>query len=254
MKNLILSVLFTLQFFSIIPVHREIEPTPSRVRASLSWLPVIGLGFGAVNLLFITALQPVMSPVTLVIVALTIPIVLSGGLHLDGLMDTGDAYFSYKERDKRLDVMKDPRTGAFGVLVLLAVLALRFVFMYESFRSEASALWLLVLIPALARVAMVGVLGHVPSAKNTGLSSFFQQSYRTGVTWSLAAMSVFLLFGASLLTSLNVSIALGVAAIAGIFMIKMWSLRAFGGITGDVCGAALEGMVTLLWLIVWIFI
>ncbi|WP_101842810.1 adenosylcobinamide-GDP ribazoletransferase [Halobacillus sp. Marseille-P3879] len=254
MKNFALGGMFALQFFSVIPIHQQIEPSPSRVRAALVWLPMIGVGFGAVNLVLFDLLEPVVSLFSLVMIAIIVPIVLSGGLHMDGLMDTGDAYFSYQEPEKRLNVMKDPRTGAFGVLTILTVLALRFVFMYEALRAETAAFWFLLGIPALARVGMVGLLGHAPSAKKNGLSAFFQKSYLPSVTWWLVGISFFIILGISFVTHIFTATAVGLAVFAVIWLMKEWSIKAFGGITGDVCGASLEGMVTLLWLIVWIFI
>ncbi|GGF29533.1 adenosylcobinamide-GDP ribazoletransferase [Halobacillus andaensis] len=255
MKNFFFGGLFALQFFSIIPVHQEIEPGPSRVRWSLRWLPLVGLGFGAMNAVLFLLLNTYteISLLSLVLLAIIIPIVLSGGLHLDGLMDTGDAYFSYQDPEKRLDVMKDPRTGAFGVMVLLIVLALRFIFIYEALLVDEAAVWFLLIVPCFARMAMVGLLGHAPSAKTSGLSSFFQKSYDPSVTWWLLGTSFFLIIGCFFI-SIGVSIAMGLAVFAGVWIIKSWAVKAFRGITGDVCGAMLEGMVTFLWLIIWIFI
>ncbi|MFG6147766.1 adenosylcobinamide-GDP ribazoletransferase [Halobacillus sp. B23F22_1] len=255
MKNFYFGGLFALQFFSIIPVHLEIEPGLSRVRWSLRWLPLLGVAFGAANVVFFLMMHTYteMSLLSLVLLSILIPIVLSGGLHLDGLMDTGDAYFSYQTPEKRLDVMKDPRTGAFGVMVLFLVLTLRFIFIYEAVRLEEAAVWFLLVIPCFARIVMVGLLGFAPSAKTSGLSSFFQKSYKASVTWWLVGTSIFLIIGCFFI-SIGVSIAFCLAVCAGVWIIKSWAVKAFNGITGDVCGAMLEGMVTFLWLIVWIFI
>ena len=71
-------------------------------------------------------------------------IFLTGGLHLDGWMDASDAFFSYRDKQKRLEIMKDPRVGAFGVLSIIVLLSARFLFIYEiTLHAVNSTLFLL---------------------------------------------------------------------------------------------------------------
>ncbi|UOR10876.1 adenosylcobinamide-GDP ribazoletransferase [Halobacillus amylolyticus] len=258
MKNFGLGGLFALQFFSVFPIRKGIDPNPAVVRSCLMWLPILGLVIGGSNAFIFYGLSPLttMSLVSLTVFALMIPAVWSGGLHLDGLMDTGDAFFSYQDQQKRLEVMQDPRTGAFGVLVLLAVLILRFVFMYESFLADLSMLWFILLIPFLSRCVMVLMLGHTPSARQKGLSYFFKNHYSQSVTvWVVSLMIVVSVVTAFFSWShFIVSLVMGLAAMIGMWGIRRWAVRSFGGITGDVCGATLEGMETYLWFIVWLCI
>lgn len=258
MRDFRLGALFALQFFSVFPIKRNIEPATTIVRSSLRWLPILGLSIGAFNALMFHGLDSFSSLhlLSLVVFAIIIPAIWSGGLHLDGLMDTGDAFFSYQDKHKRLEVMKDPRTGAFGVLFLLVVLSTRFVFMYEAFLSNFSVIWFLVAIPFLSRCVMVLMLGHAVSARKSGLCFFFKKHYNRSVTgWILGLMLVVSATMVAIsLTHFIISLAMVLASVIGMWGVKVWAKRSFGGITGDVCGALLEGMESYLWLIVLLFI
>ncbi|MFD2923726.1 adenosylcobinamide-GDP ribazoletransferase [Halobacillus naozhouensis] len=258
MKNVGLGALFTLQFFSVCPIRKNIEPNSSVVRSCLIWLPVLGLVIGIINAFIFYGLASIttMSLISLIIFAIMLPAIWSGGLHLDGLMDTGDAFFSYQDSHKRLEVMGDPRTGAFGVLVLLAVLIMRFVFMYETFLTDSSAILFIIIVPIFSRGVMVMLLGNTLPARSRGLSHFFKRHYHHNVTLTIIGL-MFVTSAAVSLHSLSyfmVSFAMLLVSLIGMWGIRVWALRSFGGITGDVCGATLEGMETFLWFIVWLCI
>ncbi|WP_404451239.1 adenosylcobinamide-GDP ribazoletransferase [Virgibacillus necropolis] len=258
MRSFQFGALFALQFFSVFPIRRNIEPTTPTVSSSLRWLPILGLSIGAFNALMFYGLDSLtsLSLLSLIVFSIIIPVIWSGGLHLDGLMDTGDAFFSYQDKHKRLEVMKDPRTGAFGVLILLVVLITRFVFMYEAFLRDFSVIWFLVLVPFLSRCVMVLMLGHGVSARESGLCFFFKKHYSRSVTcWIIGLLlAVSAAMAVISLTHLFVSLAMVLASMVGMWGVKVWAKRSFGGITGDVCGALLEGMETYLWFIVLLFI
>lgn len=257
MRNFRFGALFALQFFSVFPIRRNINPTTPVVRSSLRWLPILGLSIGAFNALMFYGLDSLsfLHLPSLIFFAIIIPAIWSGGLHLDGLMDTGDAFFSYQDKHKRLEVMKDPRTGAFGVLVLLFVLSTRFVFMYEAFLRDFSVIWFLVFVPFLSRCVMVLMLGNAVSARENGLCFFFKKHYNRSVTWWIIGLTLAVIAAmASIsLTHLTISLAMVLASVIGMWGVKVWAKRSFGGITGDVCGALLEGMETYLWFIVLLF-
>ena len=95
--------------------------------------PVLGLLQGFLYGILAYALiqwTPLSALATAFIIWLSL-IVVTGGIHLDGWMDCSDAYFSYRDREKRLEIMKDPRIGAFGVLSVIVILSAKFLFIYE---------------------------------------------------------------------------------------------------------------------------
>ena len=83
---------------------------------------------------------------------------ITGGIHLDGWMDSSDAFFSYRDIAKRLEIMKDPRMGAFGVLSVIVILSARFLFVYEIVVMAVDVSYIfIVLIPFIGKMVM-GVL------------------------------------------------------------------------------------------------
>jgi len=100
-------------------------------------------------------------------------IFLSGGLHADGWMDCSDAYFSYRDQQRRLEIMSDPRVGAVAVLSLFFLLGFRFIFMFETIAHFS--LFSLFCLPLLSRLGMTLLLLTAPLAKQTGMASSFRQ-------------------------------------------------------------------------------
>src|SRR5205085_576009 len=97
-------------------------------------------------------------------------LVATGGLHADGLMDTCDAVFVHASAERRLEIMRDPRVGAFGVIGLLSVVLLK-VASLEALPANLSRLGLLVLAPTLGRWAIVFLSTVFPYGRERGLGA-----------------------------------------------------------------------------------
>ena len=94
---------------------------------------------------------------------------ISGGLHADGLMDTCDAVFGHASPERRLEIMRDPRAGAFGVAGLVSVIALKIAALASL--PAPARLGLVVLAPCLGRWSIVLVTVVFPYGRATGLGS-----------------------------------------------------------------------------------
>ena len=118
------SLLIALSMYSILPVPR-VEWKEDNMRWSLACLPVVGLLGGGLlaGWAVLTWTFPV-SPIFFGAVAALLPIILSGGFHMDGFLDATDAIFSRRDRDRKLEIMKDPHCGPFAVLSCAALLCL----------------------------------------------------------------------------------------------------------------------------------
>src|SRR5712691_10732648 len=137
-----------LQFLTRIPVPRG----EYRLEDSVVWLPVVGLLLGGIlagvdwAFSLIEIDQLVVSTVVVVLL-----LVLSGALHADGLMDTCDAVFGHASAERRLEIMRDPHVGAFGVVGLVCVVALKIAAVHAL--PTALRLQVLALAPTLGRWA-----------------------------------------------------------------------------------------------------
>ena len=168
---------------------------------------------------------------------------LTRGLHLDGLADTADAIGSGAQAEKALSIMKDSRSGALGVLALCSAIVLKAASCADL--SSSGAWQMFVLVPCLSRWSMNCLAASSRYARpEGGLGEAFcgksarQHLYVSGLT---AVAASWFLAGTAGLGLLAAATAAGPAA-------AWWFARRFGGVTGDVLGAHLEGTETLLFM------
>ncbi|GGP15248.1 adenosylcobinamide-GDP ribazoletransferase [Oceanobacillus neutriphilus] len=246
-------ILVNLQFFTSIPIKSQFSLDQNQLKYVLRTFPVLGLLQGSIYAAFIYILHS-FTPFTDLIMALflwLLLIILSGGIHLDGWIDTSDAYFSYKDPEKRLEIMKDPRTGAFGVLSVIVLLFTRFIILYELIQiAHIAILLFIILIPFLGKMLLGVFLQTLPPARTEGMASFFQRGKSNSLFGVYAAYLVII---GSFITWLQIDLLfafllfIAVTLIAGLFIAGSIT-KNFNGITGDTLGASSEGMELLLWL------
>lgn len=246
-----------LQFLTALPIRTSFPWTKETSRWSVYWYPAVGLllgGLASVQAHFLA--QQNVIPVSMTSFYLfCFSIVLTGGLHLDGWMDCSDAYFSYGDKEKRLQIMKDPRTGAFGVLSVLFLLSWRFLFIYETVKMVPQHVWLLfLLIPFFGRTGMGSLLVSAPLAREEGMAFAMKQNI-SGRAFAFYAIYLLMAgIGACLTGAILLFMSLFLLGSALFFLSKTFFLRQFGGITGDTLGALSEGMETWLWFGGWLLL
>jgi adenosylcobinamide-GDP ribazoletransferase len=164
---------------------------------------------------------------------------LTGGLHMDGLMDTADGVYSHRSRERMLEIMHDPRVGNFAVLVSITVLALK-IFALAGLTSQKTILPVLFVIPAWARLCEAYAIGAFQYARETGKGKIWHDTTRFPRDFVLALIPVMV---ASILCGCFNSKATFVAAAStiasGIFAAH-WLNNKVGGHTGDTYGAVIE--------------
>ena len=209
-----------------------------------AWFPVVGLILGgilaAADLLLSSAYSIVarrddpVSPLLLAVILTVGLVVLTRALHLDGFMDCCDALFGGFDRERRLQILRDPHVGAFAVVGVVCLLLLKVTAM--SSLSQAGRLWILLLFPCLSRWAVTLVMELFPYVRSGGIGSPFLGDVRR---WQ-----VFFAFFVTLIAAFALAGAVGLAAfsVASViaWMIGAWASRLLGGVTGDVYGAIVE--------------
>ncbi len=161
-------------------------------------------------------------------------VVLTGGLHLDGLMDTCDGLFGGRTRERRLEIMRDSRVGSFGVLGGVCILLLKFA-LFASIEPHRLSLALFIVLPC-TRWAMVLALRVFPSARPSGLGATFRQTV-TLPKLGIAAATAFLL---ALVVGHGVGVLVWCVATCVALLLGAWVTRLIGGLTGDIYGAIAE--------------
>jgi adenosylcobinamide-GDP ribazoletransferase len=235
-----------LSLLTRLPVSVEWDPAQPWGRL-VGWFPVVGLVIGLILALSAVAWNRIADP-TLVGSALVLAVWvgLTGGLHLDGLSDCADSFFTPVTREKRLAIMSDPHIGAFGVIGLILALLLKFAGVDEIMtRAQGApdlpwlvrAIWPLVTAPVAARAVMVMILAHrgIPLARPGGMGARAREGLGSPEA-TAAAMTGLVV---ALLGGMTGLVMLLAAAGAGAVAVRLAQDR-IGGITGDVLGAAVE--------------
>ncbi|MGP4079496.1 adenosylcobinamide-GDP ribazoletransferase [Pseudalkalibacillus sp. R45] len=245
------------QFFTMIPIPVEISIDDDHLKKAVKTFPLLGLFQGfiyALTVYFLLQWTP-FSNLAIAFIIWFVMILLTGGIHLDGWMDTSDAYFSYSSIEKRLEIMKDPRTGAFGVLSVIVLLSAKFLFIYEIVSGITFTSYLLIIIlPFLSKGIMGLLLMTVPLAKEEGLAYHFRKAGDSSIRLVYLVFWIGLTGLVALIdfrTFFPILIMFIVVVICFIFL-RSKTVKWFGGITGDVLGGSVEGVELMLWMTIWL--
>ncbi len=228
--------LCALQFLTMIPVQLAGMPdAKTQARAAL-YYPLVGALLGLTLVLAAVLLTGLPTGVTAaVLVALWAG--LTGGLHLDGLADSGDGWMGgLGNRERTLAIMKDPHIGASGALVLMLQLLLKWSLLTALL--ETDQLWPLLLAPVVGRAGALALLATTPYARADGIAAPWLSALSVPQALSCAALVLLLLLPLNPLSAV-----LGVALCWGL---RHLMLRRLGGTTGDTLGAQIELLETLL--------
>jgi adenosylcobinamide-GDP ribazoletransferase len=203
-------------------------PSPRALR----WFPLVGafIGITLGGLWWATAkIWPL--PVAALIVVMA-DLGLTGMLHLDGLADAADGLLPHMSRERRLEVMREPTVGAFGVGTVVVVLLGRFA-VFATLRPApllVAALW------CVSRTGMAATIGRVPYARSEGgLASAFVGAPLPALIIGVIVAAMAALAGAWAVPAGPVAVA-GAAVTFG--AVVVWARWRIGGFTGDVLGAA----------------
>ena len=230
-------------FLTVLPVPANTWTSPTPFGRAFSWFPLVGLVLGGILAAAALGLMALLPTQVLAALLLAGGVLLTGGLHLDGLMDTCDGVFCVRSPEERLVIMRDSHVGAFGVLGAVCLLLVKFAALGALLAGDRQLLLGgLLLAPMLSRWAMVLAAVYFPYGR-TGetLGSSF---HRTVGPVQLAAATI----GALMLTVL-IGLALhlgfrGLAAFAGAaalaYLVGRFALSRLPGLTGDVYGAINE--------------
>jgi len=196
--------------------------------------PMVGAALGlAAGLVYGLASWLGLGPWPAALLALATPILLTGALHEDGLADTADGLGGGRNAERRLEIMRDSRTGAFGVLALILSVALR-AGALAAIAPGWAAIGVLVAAGAWSRAVLPAVPRILPPARADGLGAGAGRPDERTTAIALGLGGVALLLGLGFGGGL---IALAVSA-AAVWALLVAARRTIGGYTGDIMGAA----------------
>lgn len=271
-----------LQFLTRLKIVNQTEWSVEDFGKSVVAFPYVGLIIGLILALLYGILSPFIPLVPLMLILVIAEFLITGGLHADGLMDTSDGLFSGRERDRKLEIMKDSRIGSFGVVAFVFVTLLKWQLLTAIPTAEFIPM-ALIMMPLMSRWSLVLSIRSYPYAREKGMGAAFANlapkhviTYNTLSTFFMPI--VILLIGVILYTLLygvysifsiadvGYVVGLGVLVYAtlGIFQINIVSMiityiinrilnhyivKQLGGTTGDTYGFVVEVTEVLLLLI-----
>ncbi len=227
-----------LSVYSRIPMP-HLDWTEDDMSHSLIFFPAVGVIIGMI-VIIINGIMPFASvPAAVrIILTLLIPLIVTGGFHADGLMDTSDALHSYASKERKLEIMKDPHVGAFGIISLM-----KWMLIYA-----AAVTSILLSGKTDIKVLAVWGLGFVVSRCLSGITSLiFKKAKMNGMLYEetkksrnmiLAVLAFELVTAGALMVCLNAVCAAAVIAAYLLFTAayRVRSYKEFGGVTGDTAG------------------
>jgi len=226
LKNLCAAI----RFITIVPAGRSNQ---FDAMGMIQWFPVVGLMLGAALAAFDWAVGRRWGLQTVAVLDVIFMAAVTGAFHLDGLADAADGLCSHRSREQALEIMKDSRIGAMGVVVLGSVLALKWAGISG---LGAPRGLLLILVPAYARGAILCAMRWLEYGRAAGGTGrpFFARKLAWREFWALAAA---MLLSAGLGPT---AIWLNAAFVLLVAVVIAYYKRRLGCVTGDMLGALTE--------------
>ncbi|MFT5930876.1 MAG: adenosylcobinamide-GDP ribazoletransferase [Oceanospirillaceae bacterium] len=243
------ALVLAFQFLTRIPVYRVFSiantmPSPQVAGKALLYYPVVGAVIGGwlvVLPVMLSYFEVAVSPQIQAGVVLSIWVWITGGLHLDGLADSADAWLGgFGDKQRTLDLMKDPTCGPSAVVVLVLVLLLKWLALSEviaNAQGAAPVLWLAVVsVPVLARLQVMLLVVHTPYVRGQGLGTQLKNQAQAKWVWVwLLSLSVVMLY-----QNLCLSLAILLTMVLGYGLMRRVMMQRIDGWTGDTAGASIE--------------
>lgn len=225
-----LSIAFHL--LTTLPVGAPADWHPGDSGRAAGWYPLVGLVIGGLVAIAHIVLGLLFSPLVTAALALTLWVVLTGGLHLDGLADCCDGLLHASSPERRLEIMKDSHMGAFGGIGLFLALFLKVSALASLPAIHSFAA--IVLAASLGRWFII-VAGFQPLARPGGMGADFS----SGLQRSALLLGGLIPLLLAIYLGIPGIIALGAASL-GVLLVLRFAYARIGGVTGDVFGLVVE--------------
>jgi cobalamin-5-phosphate synthase len=238
MSNLFKSMAITFAMYSKIPV-RNFNWEKENMKYCLLFLPVVGIVEGIFLIAFSIFLNKLnVNPILIAAVLTVLPILYTGGIHMDGFLDTMDALGSNQDKQKKLNILKDSNSGAFAIIGGLVYILLYFASLltFQGFIR----IYILAVSYMLIRAYSALSLIVFKNARGSGLA--FEFADKSLIYTNRTVLIGFILLGSVAMIIININY--GLLCAISVFLVFMYyrvkSFEEFGGITGDLAGYFLQ--------------
>lgn len=221
-------------FLTILPVP-TIEFEPGLLGRSGRWFPLVGLLLGGLLVVGYLLFSMLFPPLLTAALLTTSWVILTGGLHLDGVADSCDGLFAPVSPERRREIMRDPRSGAFAVIGISLMLLLKWNALAHLLSAQLTMLPALIVAPVWSRWLLLWI-ARQPAARSGGLGAEFSNHLTRRVV-VMALILPILVLGIYLQAQMLLAVLL--ACFAATLIARSARTR-LGGVTGDVYGLTVE--------------
>lgn len=232
-----------LQFMTRIPINID-TGFDEEFHKTITYFPLVGLVLGV--LIYIIGLVSGIffdSFITSIIVTLAL-VILTGGLHIDGLGDTFDAIYSYRDKERMLEIMKDSRLGTNSLLAIMFLILLKIGFIYSIINN--SLLWTVIFMPVVARLGVIVMMYKTVTPRENGMGNLFIGKASTSMFTIAILYTIILIIGISklifLASTFEAMMLISTIIILFVFnnLLKKHIYKKIDGVTGDILGCTIE--------------
>jgi len=217
---LALSMLTIVPFFKVHDFYKGINGY------AVMFYPLVGFFIGLILYLTYSILDSYLHSIHLGIIIFALLVLLTGALHLDGFSDTVDGLFV--DKDRALEIMKDPHTGGMGMIFTVTFLILK-----ASSLANIEAFYLLPIILMLSRLNAVLAIYIFPYVSPKGMGTLAKEEF------SLQQLFISIFYTLVITLLFNAWI-LVLSSILVLFLIKLFFMKRYGGFSGDIYGFSIE--------------
>ena len=237
MKNLFESIIIAFSMYSKIPMPK-VEWNDKNMKYTMCFFLVIGIVIGVcVQIIGTLLIKSTFGSLFFSVIMTLLPIMITGGIHLDGFLDTMDALSSWGDKEKKLQILKDSNSGAFAIIGMGCYLLCNIALWSEvSVEMLPLISWSYVLSRALSGYSVV----TFQTAKNSGLAKTFQDAAQKNRVKMIMYCWIVISTGCMLVYNPRNAITLFVAGTLFFQYYKILCKKQFGGITGDLAGYFLQ--------------
>ena len=227
------SLIACVSTYSKIPMP-HVDLDSDDFKYALIFYPLIGAFIGAIEYVLFYSCEALLLPKMFrVLLMAVIPLIITGGIHVDGFMDTSDAFCSYGDKDRKLSIMKDPNTGAFAV-INLAIFSLLFLAFSYLINTESVVFFCFSFVIARALSGICAVT--IKPAKEEGMLNTIKKNTQLKVVFIVLIFEVVLSLALVSFIKITVALMMLLFSFISYFTYKSKMMKELNGITGDTLG------------------
>lgn len=230
---MIRALILGLQFLTRLPININVDYNRENLTKTTFFFPFIGMLIGAIAAVFYYMFSFINRDMAAIASVFAL-VVTTGGLHIDGLSDTADGFFSSRPKDRILEIMKDSRVGAFGVIAIVFDLLFKYV-VIKSMNGSYAIIWL-VLSSGVSRTTVAMLFSFGKSARKGGMGDMLMN--KRSKYYFFPSAILFFIIGIYL-KGLEFLIVFAIVIIFSLIFM-LYSNKKIEGVTGDVFGANAE--------------